>query len=202
MHFDADGMVTIIAGTMDFGMGHATTYAQMLSTMLTIPFNRIRIVEGDSDRMSFGGGSGGSRSVMFVGAALTETSRMVIERGKQIAAHTLEASVGDIEYLAGSFVIAGTDRMIGLLELAEKLRTGLKLPPGVPTSLDVDHVVVAGAVGVPQWLPRRRGGDRSADRPYPRWSNIPRSTTSAPSSIRCWSPARCMAASCRASARC
>jgi carbon-monoxide dehydrogenase large subunit len=141
VHFDADGMVTIIAGTMDFGMGHATTYAQMLSTMLTIPFNRIRIVEGDSDRMSFGGGSGGSRSVMFVGAALTETSRMVIERGKQIAAHTLEASVADIEYLAGSFVIAGTDRMIGLLELAEKLRTGLKLPPGVPTSLDVDHVV-------------------------------------------------------------
>jgi len=141
IHFDADGMVTIITGTMDFGMGHATTYAQMLSTMLGIPFERIRLVEGDSDRMAFGGGSGGSRSVMFVGAALTESSALVIERGKQIASHVLEASVGDIEYLAGSFVVAGTDRSIGLLDLAKQLRGGLKLPPGLPTSLDIDHVV-------------------------------------------------------------
>ena len=52
IHFDADGTVTIITGTMDFGMGHATTYAQMLSDMLGVPFDRIRTVEGDSDRMA------------------------------------------------------------------------------------------------------------------------------------------------------
>jgi aerobic carbon-monoxide dehydrogenase large subunit len=84
IHFEADGTVTIITGTLDFGMGHATTYAQVLTDLLGVPFDRIRIVEGDSDRMTFGGGSGGSRSVMFVGAALTESAAIVIDRGKQI----------------------------------------------------------------------------------------------------------------------
>jgi len=141
IHFEADGTVTIVTGTLDFGMGHATTYAQILTDLLGLPFDRIRIVESDSDRMAFGGGSGGSRSVMFVGAALTESAAIVIERGKQIASHILEASVSDIEFKAGSFLIAGTDRSIGLLELAARLRSGLKLPDGLPTSLDVNHVV-------------------------------------------------------------
>ncbi len=150
IHFDADGMVTIITGTMDFGMGHATTYAQMLSDMLGVPFDRIRIVEGDSDRMAYGNGSGGSRSVMFAGAALTESSTIVIERGKQIASHVLEASTSDIEFKAGRFVIAGTDRSIGILELAARLHGGLKLPDGVPNSLDTDHV---GDMAVPSAFP-------------------------------------------------
>jgi carbon-monoxide dehydrogenase large subunit len=141
IHFEKDGTVTIVTGTLDFGMGHATTYAQMLTDMLGVPFDRIRMVEGDSDRMAFGGGSGGSRSVMFVGAALTETSKMVIDRGKQIASHVLEASAGDIEFKAGRFTIAGTDRSIGIIELAQKLHGGLKLPDGMPGTLDVDHVV-------------------------------------------------------------
>jgi aerobic carbon-monoxide dehydrogenase large subunit len=141
IHFEADGTVTIITGTLDFGMGHATTYAQILSDLLGIPFDRIRMVEGDSDRMAFGGGSGGSRSVMFVGAALTESASIVIERGKQIASHVLEASASDIEFKAGRFVIAGTDRSLGLLDMAARLRAGLTLPAGMTSSLDVDHVV-------------------------------------------------------------
>jgi aerobic carbon-monoxide dehydrogenase large subunit len=141
IHFEADGTVTIITGTLDFGMGHATTYAQILSDLLGIPFDRIRMVEGDSDRMAFGGGSGGSRSVMFAGTALAESAAIVIERGKQIASHVLEASASDIEFNAGRFIIAGTDRSIGLLDVAARLRAGLKLPDGMPTSLDVDHVV-------------------------------------------------------------
>ena len=150
IHFDADGMVTIVTGTMDFGMGHATTYAQILTDTLGIPFERIRLVEGDSDQMAYGNGSGGSRSVMFAGTALTESSKIVIERGKQIASHVLEASVSDIEFKAGRFVIAGTDRSIGILELAARLRGGLKLPDGVPNSLDTDHV---GDVPVPSAFP-------------------------------------------------
>ena len=141
IHFEADGTVTIITGTLDFGMGHATTYAQILSDLLGVPFDRIRMVEGDSDRMAFGGGSGGSRSVMFVSTALSESATIVIDRGKQIASHVLEASVRDIEFKAGRFIIAGTDRSIGLLDVAARLRAGLKLPDGVPSSLDVDHVV-------------------------------------------------------------
>jgi carbon-monoxide dehydrogenase large subunit len=141
IHFEADGTVTIVTGTLDFGMGHATTYAQILTDLLGIPFDRICMVEGDSDRMAFGGGSGGSRSVMFVGTALSESAAIVVDRGKQIASHVLEASVNDIEFENGRFVIAGTDRSIGLIELAARLRAGLKLPNGMPTSLDVDHVV-------------------------------------------------------------
>jgi carbon-monoxide dehydrogenase large subunit len=141
IHFEADGTVTIITGTLDFGMGHATIYAQILSDLLDVPFDRIRIVEGDSDRMAFGGGSGGSRSVMFVGAALTESAAIVVERGKQIASYVLEASVSDIEFKAGQFIISGTDRSIGLLDLAARLRGGLTLPDGAPSSLNVDHVV-------------------------------------------------------------
>ncbi|MGC2715922.1 MAG: xanthine dehydrogenase family protein molybdopterin-binding subunit [Pseudolabrys sp.] len=141
IHFEADGTVTIITGTLDFGMGHATTYAQILSDLLGVPFDRIRTVEGDSDRMAFGGGSGGSRSVMFVSTALSESATIVIDRGKQIASHLLEASVRDIEFKAGRFTIAGTDRSIDLLDVAARLRAGLKLPDGVPNSLDVDHVV-------------------------------------------------------------
>jgi carbon-monoxide dehydrogenase large subunit len=140
VHFESDGTVTIITGTMDFGMGHATTYAQILTDKLGVPFDRIRVVEGDSDRMAFGGGSGGSRSVMFAGTALSESASLIIERGKQIASHLLEAAASDIEFKAGRFTIAGTDRSIGLIELAQRLRSGLKLPEGVPASLDVDHV--------------------------------------------------------------
>ncbi len=150
IHFEADGTVTIVTGTLDFGQGHATAYAQVLSERLGIPFESIRTVEGDSDRMAYGNGSGGSRSLMFAGAALTESSKIVIERGKQIASHVLEASVGDIEFKAGRFVIAGTDRSIGLLELAARLRGGLKLPDGIPNSLDTDHV---GDVPVPNAFP-------------------------------------------------
>ncbi|MGA9281643.1 MAG: molybdopterin cofactor-binding domain-containing protein, partial [Pseudolabrys sp.] len=138
IHFEADGTVTIITGTLDFGMGHATTYAQILTDLLGVPFDRIRMIEGDSDRMAFGGGSGGSRSVMFVGAALTESAAIVIDRGKQIASHVLEASASDIEFTAGRFVISGTDRSIGLIELASRLRDG---PDGVPSSLNIDHIV-------------------------------------------------------------
>jgi carbon-monoxide dehydrogenase large subunit len=140
IHFEADGTVTIITGTMDFGMGHATTYAQILSEKLGIPFERIRTVEGDSDRMAYGNGSGGSRSVMYAGSALTESAKLVIARGKEVAAEVLEASVSDIEFEAGRFIIAGTDRSIGLMELAERLRGGLELLEGTPSSLDVDNV--------------------------------------------------------------
>jgi carbon-monoxide dehydrogenase large subunit len=77
---------------------------------------------------------------MFVGAALAESAKLVIERGKHIAAHVLEASVGDIEFTAGRFAIAGTDRAISLMDLAARLNGGLKLPDGVPVSLSNDHV--------------------------------------------------------------
>jgi carbon-monoxide dehydrogenase large subunit len=140
IRFNDDGTVTIVTGTLDYGQGHAAPFAQVLVEKLGVPFDRIKLVQGDSDKLVTGGGTGGSRSAMLSGTAIMQASDKVIEAGKQIAAHVLEASTGDIEFMNGRFVIAGTDREIGIMQLAEKLRGGLSLPEGVPQSLDVTHV--------------------------------------------------------------
>jgi carbon-monoxide dehydrogenase large subunit len=138
--FEPDGGITLLTGTMDFGMGHATPFAQVLSEKLGVPFEKIRLVQGDSDQLPMGGGSGGSKSLMHTGTAIVEAAVKVIDQGKQIASHVLEASAADIEYKNGRFVIAGTDQSIGIMELAEKIGGGLNLPEGIPTSLDVRHI--------------------------------------------------------------
>jgi carbon-monoxide dehydrogenase large subunit len=140
LRFESDGTVTFITGTLDYGQGHAAPMAQVLSERLGIPFDRIRLFQGDSDEMLAGGGTGGSRSAYASGTAAVEAADLVIEKGKQIASHVLEAAVSDIEFKRGRFVISGTDRSVGLLELAEKLRTGVTLPEDAPSSLDVKHV--------------------------------------------------------------
>ncbi len=140
IHFEEDGSVTIVTGTLDYGQGHWSAFAQVLHTHLGVPFDKVKLVQGDSDRLIAGGGTGGSKSIMASGAAIVEASQLVIEKGKAIAAHVLEASVADIEFARGRFSIAGTDRSIDIMELSAKLRRGLALPPGVPTTLDVDHV--------------------------------------------------------------
>jgi carbon-monoxide dehydrogenase large subunit len=140
IRFEDNGDVTIITGTLDYGQGHAAPFAQVLTEKLGVPFERIRLLQGDSDELLAGGGTGGSRSMYASGAAIVEGAEQVIERGKQIAGFVLEASAGDIEFAAGRFTIAGTDRSIGIMELAERLRGGLKLPEGVPSSLSVRHV--------------------------------------------------------------
>jgi len=140
IRFNDDGTVTIITGTLDYGQGHAAAFAQVLTQKLGVPFERIKLVQGDSDRLVTGGGTGGSRSAMLSGTAIMQASDKVIAQGKQIAAHVLEASAGDIEFADGIFRIAGTDRLIGIMELAQRLRSGLSLPDGVPNTLDVTHV--------------------------------------------------------------
>jgi carbon-monoxide dehydrogenase large subunit len=140
IRFEPDGTVTIITGTLDYGQGHAAPFAQVLSERLGVPFDKIRLLQGDSDELLAGGGTGGSKSIMHSGTAIVEAAAKVIEQGKQIASHVLEASPADIEFARGRFTIAGTDRSIGIMELAERLRKGINLPEGVPTSLDTQHV--------------------------------------------------------------
>lgn len=136
--FDPDGSVQLITGTLDYGQGHATPFAQVLSAQLGILFESIKLVQGDSDIVHTGSGTGGSRSITATGQAIVESARLVIEKGKRAAAHMLEASEADIEFADGAFTIAGTDRSIDIMELARKLHDG-KVPDGVPDSLDVDH---------------------------------------------------------------
>jgi carbon-monoxide dehydrogenase large subunit len=139
--FDADGGVTIRTGTLDYGQGHATPFAQVLSERLGVPFDKIRLLQGDSDELLAGGGTGGSRSIMNSGQAIVEAAAKVVDQGKQIASHALEASADDIEFKDGNFVVAGTDRTIDIMTLAEKVRSGaIALPSDAPQSLDVKHV--------------------------------------------------------------
>jgi carbon-monoxide dehydrogenase large subunit len=140
LRFNDDGTVTIVTGTLDYGQGHAAPFAQVLTEKLGVPFERIKLLQGDSDQLVMGGGTGGSRSAMLSGAAIMQAADKCIEQGKQIAAYVLEASVEDIEFANGNFRIAGTDRSIDIMALAERLRSGPKLPEGVPASLDVTHV--------------------------------------------------------------
>lgn len=149
IRFEEDGTVTIITGTLDYGQGHASPFAQVLSSRLGIPFEKINLLQGDSDQLLAGGGTGGSKSLMASGTAIVEGAEKVREAGIRIAAHVLEAAEADIEFEVvrgpgggeGRFRIAGTDRAIGIMELAERLRRGeVKLPESVPATLSVSHV--------------------------------------------------------------
>ena len=137
IRFEADGTVTMVSGTLDYGQGLGTAFAQLLSAKLGVPHDRFVLKQDDSDVVTFGTGSGGSKSTMCGGIALVMSSDKVIEQGKELAAHALEAAAADIEFTRGQFRIAGTDRSIGILDLAAKIRAGLKLPEGAPKSLDV-----------------------------------------------------------------
>jgi aerobic carbon-monoxide dehydrogenase large subunit len=136
--FEADGSVKLFTGTLDYGQGHATPFAQVLCAQLGVPFEKVRLEQGDSDLVRFGNGTGGSRSITATGMAIVESSAMVIAKGKQAAAHLMEAAEGDIEFANGRFTIAGTDRSIDIMELSQRLREDT-MPEGVPSSLDVDH---------------------------------------------------------------
>lgn len=140
IRFEDDGTVTMLSGTLDYGQGHASPFAQVLTEKLGIPFDRFRLLQGDSDQLLVGGGTGGSRSAIVGSEAFLEAGAKVIEQGKAIAAHVLEAATVDIEFDRGRFRIAGTDRSIGLLDLAAKLRDGMSLPEDVPQTLDVRHI--------------------------------------------------------------
>jgi carbon-monoxide dehydrogenase large subunit len=136
IRFEPDGRVTIVTGTLDYGQGHASAFAQVLVDRLGLPFELIDLLQGDSDQLLVGGGTGGSRSLMASGKALVEAAAAVIEKGRALAGHFLEAATADIAFAAGEFRIAGTDRAIGLLDLAARVRAANGLPDDLPESLD------------------------------------------------------------------
>jgi aerobic carbon-monoxide dehydrogenase large subunit len=130
VRFEGDKSITFITGTLDYGQGHAAPFAQVLAARLGVPFEKIRLVQGDSDQLVFGAGTGGSRSMMMSGAAVAQASDLVIKKGKELAGEVLETSPADIEFRDGRFVVSGTDRSISLLDLASRK----------PGQLDVSHV--------------------------------------------------------------
>ena len=134
-----DDRVDLVMGNQEYGTGLVTSYKQLVSDRLGIDADQIEVVYGDSDR-SPRGLTGGSRALPVGGSALHEASLKIIEKGKQIAANLLEASAADIEFGDGQFRIVGTDRHVGLFDVAKAARDPARLPPGLEPGLDTTQV--------------------------------------------------------------
>ena len=140
------GRVELVLGTMNSGQGHETSFAQLLCEWLGVPFWNVDFVAHDTERVSAGGGSHSGRSMRIASLAIGEASDAIIEKGKKIASHILEASVDDIEFAKGIFRIKGTDRHIGILDLAKQAAIRNDMPEELRKLDGVgDHTVSVGA---------------------------------------------------------
>ncbi|MDX2223751.1 MAG: xanthine dehydrogenase family protein molybdopterin-binding subunit [Rhodospirillaceae bacterium] len=112
------GSVTVLTGSHSHGQGHETTFAQLVSDKLGVPFDMVEVVHGDTAKIPFGMGTYGSRSLAVGGSALDKAGDKIIAKGKKIAAHMLEVSEQDIEFANGAFKVAGTDRQKTFADVA------------------------------------------------------------------------------------
>jgi len=115
-----EGHVEALTGTQSQGQGHETAFAQVVASALQIPVERVRVVQGDTARMARGGGTGGSSSTIISSTTLRRASDKLIEKARHLASEYLEAAVEDIAYRDGRFEIVGTDRRLGLFEVAQR----------------------------------------------------------------------------------
>jgi carbon-monoxide dehydrogenase large subunit len=138
LHATAEGRVVLNAGTQAMGQGLQTSFSQMVAASLGISIDKIDVVQGDTD-LAIGFGSVGSRSLFVGGTAAVVSANDLIAKAREKASHMLEASIEDIEYRDGSLTVVGTDKRIGLFEIAKKESGG---------RLSVDS---EGAVDGPTW---------------------------------------------------
>jgi len=122
VELNADGSVTLLIGTQSNGQGHATAYAQFVAEKLGIDIAQVRTVQGDTDRLGKGGGTGGSRSIPLGGVSASRAGEALAEKVSRIAADELEASPDDIELIDGTARIVGTDRSITFADIATAAR--------------------------------------------------------------------------------
>jgi carbon-monoxide dehydrogenase large subunit len=112
------GSVTVYAGAHSHGQGHETTFAQIVADRLGVSVDAVEVVHGDTDKVPFGMGTYGSRSLAVCGSAIAKALDKIVEKSKKIAAHLLEADAGDVEFERGAFRVAGTDRQKAFAEVA------------------------------------------------------------------------------------
>jgi carbon-monoxide dehydrogenase large subunit len=130
------GSVTVFTGTHSHGQGHETTFAQLVADRLGVPVEQVDVVHGDTARTAFGMGTYGSRSLAVGGSALALASDKIVAKGRKIAAHLLEASEADVEFVDGAFRVAGTDRKKTLAEVALAAYVPHKYPAGLEPGLE------------------------------------------------------------------
>jgi len=139
--------VELVLGTMNSGQGHETSFAQLLTEWLGVPFDSVDFVAHDTDRVVAGGGSHSGRSMRLASLVIGKASDTIIDQGKQIAAHLFEASVADVEFAEGTFSIRGTDRRMGIFDVAKAAATRTDLPRELQGKFGAiaDEVTPAGA---------------------------------------------------------
>src|SRR5438105_9757306 len=131
LRFDPSGTLTILMGTQSSGQGHQTAYTQLAVERLGVTPEKVRVLQGDTAAISFGRGTGGSRSLPVGGASLAQAADKLITKGRRIAAHLFEASEADVEFADGVFTISGTDRRLGIEEVARAAFNPMHQVPGV-----------------------------------------------------------------------
>ena len=149
IRFEPDGTVILVTGSANHGQGHETMYAQMINEFLGLDPARVRLVEGDTDAVSHGVGTFGSRSASVGGAAMALAAEKIIAKGRKLAAHMLEAAEDDVEFDDGIFVVAGTDRQVDLDAVAAAAHSVLAIPSGMEPGLHERAVFVPPAPTFP-----------------------------------------------------
>ena len=144
-----EGRIDVVIGTTSSGQGHETSFAQCVSDWLGVPFDSIRLITGDTDTVKEGGGSNSARSMRMAGIVLGQGSKMIVEKATQIAAHVLEAAPADVEFAKGVFTIKGTDRRIGLFEVAKAAETRNDLPKELQGKLGAEYQEMMKVPGYP-----------------------------------------------------
>jgi carbon-monoxide dehydrogenase large subunit len=127
LKLEPDGSVTLLIGSQSTGQGHATAYAQLVADHLGLPPEKVNMVQGDTDRIKTGMGTGGSSSIPCGGASLAGAAEKLADNLKRLAAEALEASAEDLEIVGGSVRVTGTDRMISFAALAQRPDAGNRL---------------------------------------------------------------------------
>jgi len=134
-----EGEVEVAVGTLSSGQGHETSFTQCVSDWLGVPFDKVRLVQGDTDRIPVGGGSHSGRSMRMAGFVMGKATDAVIERGKRITAHLLEVAAADIDFAAGYFTVKGTDRRQSIFAVARAAESNTGLPADLRGPLSAQH---------------------------------------------------------------
>ncbi len=154
IRFDPSGMVTIIAGTHSHGQGHATAFAQLVADWLGVPFEAINYIQGDTEKVAFGRGTYAARSSLVGGNGLRVAANAIIARGKEMAGALMEAAPEDIEFSAGTFTVAGTDKRMAIGDIARAFFA----PMGPVLKLGLGFEGVGSWSGVPGGAPNYPNG--------------------------------------------
>lgn len=135
LRFDPGGNLTILCGSTAQGQSHETIYMQIVSEKLGMDVEKMRVVEGNTEKLSWGTGTGAARTATIAGTAVLQATEKVIAKSKRIAAHMMEAAVDDIELNDGEFAVAGTDKKVSLEEVAQTAFQPNKLPDDIEIGL-------------------------------------------------------------------